>query len=287
MLAVHHTPSPAVRLILEACLRGARQPELASVSVVAEPALSATASDVLEADGYLLVTPANIGYMSGAMKHFFDGIYYPCLDAGHGRPYALVVHGNDDTAGAIRSVERIVSALGWRSVAPPLSVIGSSEPGGRSGSSGPGRHSGGNNRRAPAMTEPTPGTQQLSTRQVYAMPWLRVREDEVQFADGSRGIYSVVEKPDFVVVLPYERDGFWLVEQYRYPIGARHWEFPQGGWSQGRSGSVGSRRGRARGGDRAQRRQHGARGVGYATTGSARRRSTSSWNRPDPRHPGP
>ena len=56
--------------------------------------------------GFVLITPANIGYMSGALKHFFDTIYYPCLDATWGRPMALIVHGNDDTAGAVRSVER-------------------------------------------------------------------------------------------------------------------------------------------------------------------------------------
>lgn len=88
------------------------------------------------------------------------------------------------------------------------------------------------------MTEPAPAIEQLSTREVYATKWLRVREDEVQFADRSVGIYTVVEKPDFVVVLPYARDGFWLVEQYRYPVGARQWEFPQGSWSHGQSGSA-------------------------------------------------
>ena len=82
---------------------------------------------------------------------------------------------------------------------------------------------------------------QLSSREIYRNPWLTLREDEVEFADGSRGIYSVVEKPDFVVVLPYERigseDGFWLVQKFRYPVGTREWEFPQGGWPSGSSGS--------------------------------------------------
>lgn len=121
---VHHTPSPAVRELLEACLDGAAAPELAEVEVTAEPALSATASDALAADGYVLLTPANIGYMSGAMKHFLDTIYYPCMGAIARRPYALIVHGNDDTAGAIRSVQRIADALGLRQVVAPVSVIG-------------------------------------------------------------------------------------------------------------------------------------------------------------------
>ena len=124
LLVVHHTPSPAVRALLEQVVTGARLPELAEVEVVVEPALSATASDVLAAQAVLLVTPANIGSMSGAMKHFFDTIYYPCMDATRGLPWGLLVHGNDDTAGAIRSVEKIAGALQWRQAADIVSVVG-------------------------------------------------------------------------------------------------------------------------------------------------------------------
>ena len=80
--------------------------------------------------------------------------------------------------------------------------------------------------------------EQLASREIYRSPWLRLREDDIAFADGQRGTYAVVEKQDFVVVLPYSDGGFWLVQQYRYPIGSRQWEFPQGGWPSGRSGSV-------------------------------------------------
>jgi NAD(P)H-dependent FMN reductase len=124
LLIVHHTPSPAVRALLEAARQSLSIPELQTVEVHAEPALSATASDVLAADAVLLLTPANIGYMSGAAKHFFDTIYYPCMDATRALPWGLVVHGNDDTAGAIRSVSRIAEALQWRQVAQPVSVVG-------------------------------------------------------------------------------------------------------------------------------------------------------------------
>jgi 8-oxo-dGTP pyrophosphatase MutT (NUDIX family) len=78
---------------------------------------------------------------------------------------------------------------------------------------------------------------QLSTREIYRNPWLTLREDEVEFANGTRGLYSVVDKQDFVVVLAFEDDGFWLVQQYRYPVGTREWEFPQGGWPAGQGGS--------------------------------------------------
>ncbi len=124
LLVVHHTPSPATRELLEAVLAGARDPEIEGVDVRVAPALSATASDVLAADGYLFGTPANFGYMSGALKHFFDTVYYPCLDAVAGRPYGLWVHGNDDPAGAVRSVERIVTGLALRRVAEPVQVGG-------------------------------------------------------------------------------------------------------------------------------------------------------------------
>ncbi|MGY1653199.1 NUDIX domain-containing protein [Geodermatophilus sp. SYSU D01119] len=69
------------------------------------------------------------------------------------------------------------------------------------------------------------------SREVYRNPWIRLREDTVERADGSTGVYSVVEKPHFAVVLAAERGGFWLVEQFRHPVQRRAWEFPQGTWS--------------------------------------------------------
>ena len=70
-----------------------------------------------------------------------------------------------------------------------------------------------------------------SSRNVYENPWMSVREDAIERADGSPGIYGVVEKPDFALVIPRDDDGgFWLVEQFRYPVGGRYWEFPQGSW---------------------------------------------------------
>jgi hypothetical protein len=104
LLVVHHTPSPACHALLDAVRSGATDPSLAEAGV--------------------LGTPANLGYMSGALKHFFDVIYYPCLDATRGRPWSLWVHGNNDVDGAVLAVERIVTGLAWRPVAEPLRVIG-------------------------------------------------------------------------------------------------------------------------------------------------------------------
>src|SRR5205807_9137953 len=124
LLIVHHTPSPAMHTLLEAVRDGATDPAIDDVEVVLRPALAATASDVLAADGYLLGTPANLGYMSGALKHFFDQIYYPCLEATIGRPFGLYVHGNNDTDGARRAIEMVTTGLRWRAVQAPVSVIG-------------------------------------------------------------------------------------------------------------------------------------------------------------------
>ena len=110
--------------MLEAVIAGARDPELAGIDVAVMPALAATVPDVLAADGFVLGTPANIGYMSGALKHFFDQIYYPCLLAKTGAPYGLYVHGGSDTAGAVRAVKAIATGLSWREASQPVVSTG-------------------------------------------------------------------------------------------------------------------------------------------------------------------
>lgn len=124
LLIVHHTPSPVTRELLEAVLAGTRDPEISGVDVVVRPALAATITDILDADGYIFGTPANFGYMSGALKHFFDTVYYPVLDHVAGRPYGLWVHGNNDTIGAVASVDRITGGLGLVRSADVLEVTG-------------------------------------------------------------------------------------------------------------------------------------------------------------------
>lgn len=80
--------------------------------------------------------------------------------------------------------------------------------------------------------------EQVSTRVTYANPWMTVREDSVRMPDGSLGVYGVVEKPDFALVIPVAEGGFWMVEQFRYPVGRRGWEFPMGSWPPGSGGSA-------------------------------------------------
>jgi len=139
LLVVHHSPTRGVRALTEAVLEGAHDDAIEGVQVEVRPALEATADDVLSADGYLLGTPANFGYMSGALKHFFDSTFLQVggslADDGsagagnesgrtHGRPWGLYVHGRYDTEGAVRSVTSLVGALGWRQSAEVLAVLG-------------------------------------------------------------------------------------------------------------------------------------------------------------------
>lgn len=124
LLIVHHTPSPATQEMFEAVLAGASAPEIEGVEVVRRPALTVSPVDMLEADAYLLGTPANLGYMSGALKHAFDACYYPCLDATRGRPFGLYLHGNEGTDGAERGVDAITTGLGWVKAADYVVVSG-------------------------------------------------------------------------------------------------------------------------------------------------------------------
>ena len=82
------------------------------------------------------------------------------------------------------------------------------------------------------------GMDTLRSREVYRNAWMSVREDQVRRSDGSTGVFGVVDKPDFALVIPRDERGLWLVEQYRYPLRRRAWEFPQGSWGAGGSGSA-------------------------------------------------
>ncbi|MEU5878331.1 NAD(P)H-dependent oxidoreductase [Spirillospora sp. NPDC047279] len=124
LLIVHHTPSPNLQAMYEAVRSGATTDEIEGVEVVSRPALTASPVDVLEADGYLLGTPVNLGYLSGALKHFFDQIYYPCLEETVRRPFGAYLHAGGDAAGALRALDSITTGLKWRGVLPPQVVTG-------------------------------------------------------------------------------------------------------------------------------------------------------------------
>lgn len=124
LLIVHHTPSPHTQEMFEAVVSGATDSEIEGVEVVRRPALTVSPTDMLGADGYLLGSPANLGYMSGALKHAFDVCYYPCLDATRGRPFGLYLHGNEGTEGAEKGVDAITTGLGWVKSAETVVVMG-------------------------------------------------------------------------------------------------------------------------------------------------------------------
>lgn len=123
-MIVHHTPSPHCQEMLEAVVAGATDPEIEGVEVLRRPALTVSPVEMLEADGYLLGTPANLGYISGALKHAFDESYYQLLDATRGRPFGLYIHGNEGSEGAVRAVDGITAGLGWVKAADHVVVSG-------------------------------------------------------------------------------------------------------------------------------------------------------------------
>ena len=88
------------------------------------------------------------------------------------------------------------------------------------------------------LTEPAPAPRQLTTKTVYQNNWMRVREDTFQRPDGSVATYGVVDRDDFAVVIAETSGGFYLVEQFRYALGCRSWEFPMGTWPTGHTGSA-------------------------------------------------
>ncbi len=128
LLIVAHAPSPNTRLLVDAALRGARHHDIANIPVRWVQPLEAGPDDVLGASALLLGTTENFGYMSGALKDFFDRIYYPCLEQTQGRPYGLFIRAGNDGSGASASIRKIVTGLRWQLVQPPLVCRGPWQP---------------------------------------------------------------------------------------------------------------------------------------------------------------
>ncbi|MBE9552954.1 MAG: flavodoxin family protein [Proteobacteria bacterium] len=124
LLIVAHAPSPNTLRLCDAVLEGARDPEIANVEARWIAPLEAGPNDVLAADAIILGTTENLGYMSGALKDFFDRSYYPCLEKTQGLPYAAYIRGRHDGTGTKRAIESITSGLRWRAVQEPLILRG-------------------------------------------------------------------------------------------------------------------------------------------------------------------
>ncbi len=129
LLIVYHSRSGGTQALADAAIAGATDDDIDDVEVRVRKAFDATIDDVRWCDGILLGTPENFGYMSGALKDFFERIYYTLIDETRGLPYALFVKGGHDGEGAIRSVERIVTGLAWKQALAPVLVVGDLDDG--------------------------------------------------------------------------------------------------------------------------------------------------------------
>lgn len=124
LLVVAHAPSPNTKRLVDAVMRGAQHPDAGAVDARWVPPLQATPDDVRAADAIILGTTENLGYMSGALKDFFDRIYYPCLEQTEGLPYVLYVRAGKDGTGTKRAVDTITTGLRWKAVQEPLTCRG-------------------------------------------------------------------------------------------------------------------------------------------------------------------
>ena len=129
LLIVAHIPSDNTRRLRDAVVEGASIPDITGVELRALIPFEAQPADVKWADAMILGTTENLGYMSGALKDFFDRIYYPCLEETQGKPYALYIRAGHDGTGTRRGVETIVTGLRWRAVQPPLICRGNWQEG--------------------------------------------------------------------------------------------------------------------------------------------------------------
>jgi len=128
LLVVFHSRSGGTEAMTYAVVAGANDDAIDGVDVRVQRAFDTSVDDVRACNGIVLGTPENFGYMAGAIKDFFERIYYPLLDETPGLPYALFVKASTDGDGAVRSIERIVAGLRWKLVVPPVVVVGDLGP---------------------------------------------------------------------------------------------------------------------------------------------------------------
>ena len=114
LLIVAHIPSENTRALANAAIRGASHPDIDIIEVEHLSPLVAGEDDVINCDAILLGTTENFGYMSGAMKDFFDRIYYPCLEHTEALPYGIYIRAGLDGTGTQVSMQKIINGLKWK-----------------------------------------------------------------------------------------------------------------------------------------------------------------------------
>ena len=128
LLIIGHAPSPNTIAMRDSVIEGAQHKDIMTVRVLVKSPFESEPQDVLNSDAVILGTTENLGYMSGALKDFFDRCYYPLLDNTQGLPYALYIRAGLDGTGTRRGVESITTGLKWRIVQEPLLCHGEYKP---------------------------------------------------------------------------------------------------------------------------------------------------------------
>ena len=128
LLLIAHTPSENTLSLRDSILKGCQHPDIDNIKTTPKSPFETQPDDVLNCDAVILFTTENFGYMSGALKDFFDRCYYPCLDHSQGLPYALVIRAGMDGTGTKIAVQKIITGLKWKQIQEPLICKGQFEP---------------------------------------------------------------------------------------------------------------------------------------------------------------
>ena len=124
LLIVFHSQSGSTTRMADAVIRGAQSSDIEGVEVRVKSALEANGDDLLWADAFIIGSPENFGYMSGAVKYFLDRSYYECEGKIDGKAFALFIRAGNDGSGAISSIRRILTGLAVKEVQEPVLIVG-------------------------------------------------------------------------------------------------------------------------------------------------------------------